>query len=665
MEIFTLMLTTSCLLSVVSCILVPIFNDGPSLESSYDYIVVGAGIGGLVVANRLSEDPMVSVLVIEAGYLDDKAEDISVPGNVGHESPRRYDSLFNTAEQEFLDGKIRTVVQGRSVGGSTTINGLCWNRGSVADFDAWEHLGNPGWGWSDLFPYFQKSEKYSIQHNETILDLYSIHPVRDNHGKQGPVEVGYPNYYYKQSWNFLDGIQELGIPINKDVNNGNATGTTIMPSSITADNQSRSDARMAYLDPVLSRPNLQLLAGYTVTRILHNIFSANASNSTQDPGNSGVNITGVEFAANSTARRSNITSRKEVILAAGAYLSPVLLQISGFGPAELLQDFGIQVAVDLPGVGSNFQDHPTLQPVYEYTAPGLFTAWNITGATRDAVREQYLTNRTGPWTAPMINTIALPALSWVTNDTIDLLNEAGGAANHLPSSYDSTLQAGYIAQQKELTALLGRTDTPAYEIMSTSWGQLAVSGMQPFSRGTVRARSASIFENAPPVIDPRFCSHPFDCKVLLRALEFNDRLIATPPMAALMPVPPPGFGPADARNESALDEAMRAMINSGFHASGSTSMMPRKLGGVVDPRLRVYGARNLRVVDAGIIPLVPGAHIQATVYAVAEKAADIIKAENSGSHGSDGARRSRMASSRFLSKSKFLRRLRRNRNELP
>ncbi|KAL7627358.1 hypothetical protein AAE478_001550 [Parahypoxylon ruwenzoriense] len=596
----------------------------PLLRDSYDYIIIGAGIGGLVVANRLSENPEVSVLVIEAGDLDDRAEDISVPGNVGLEDPRRYEVKLEMVAQEFLDGKSRTISQGKAVGGSTIINGLVWTRGSAADFDAWERLGNPGWGWSDLLPYFQKSEKYSENlispsYNGSILPApIPIRPVDEKHGKRGPVEVGYPNYYYNQSYNFLGGIQELGIPSNADPNSGIATGAAIVPSSIAAENQSRTDARTAYIDPVLSRPNLHLAAGYTATRILHGDGRGPFSNSTPMPNVSDINITGVEvllqFAANSTTERVTISCRNEVILAAGAIYSPVLLQVSGFGPADLLRRLGVNIAVDLPGVGSNLQDHPTLQPVYqcECDLPHSF------GDT-----DEHL----GPWTAPMVNTVALPPLEWVTDRLEEVLDEAAKTINHLPSSYDPTLRAGYAAQKTETISILSRNDTPAYEVMSTSWGQLAVSVMQPLSRGTVFARSSSVFENVPPIVDPRFCSHPVDCKLLLIALKFNDRLIQTEPMAALMPVPPPGFGIADARNQTALDEVMRTRITSGLHPSGTTSMLPLELGGVVDPSLRVYGTRNLRVVDAGVIPLIPGAHIQAAIYAISEKAADIIKAE--------------------------------------
>ncbi|KAI1748192.1 GMC oxidoreductase-domain-containing protein [Xylaria castorea] len=599
---------------------VPNNNGSLSLRKSYDYIVVGAGIGGLVVANRLSEDASVSVLLVEAGELDDRAEDVTVPGNVGQENPSRYESTMTTTPQEFLDNRTRSFPQGRAVGGSSIMNGLCWTRGSAADYDAWRNLGNPGWGWTDLLPYFLKSENYTTHSDISVQNSVHMRPAHGKHGRQGPVQVGFPRYVYNQTYNFLAGIQQLGIPLNEDLNSGYATGANLIPASVAAGNQSRADARTAYLDPVLSRPNFELLTGHFVTRILSgNVGNHTSQKLSQGPGGvpEKVTVTGVEIAAASTAPKYTVSCSREIIVAAGAILSPVLLQISGFGPAEHLRSLGVDVLVHLPGVGSNLQDHAMVQPVYKYTAPDVFSALDIVGDTRDAVKAEYLANRTGPWTATMVNAVAFPAFNEIPSQLLHLMtNETN---QHLPPTYDDTLRAGYAAQQTEIRALLSRRDVPAYELMVASWGQLAVSAMHTLSRGTVHARSSSVFDNEPPILDPRLCSHAFDCEVLRIGLEFNDRLIATDAMAALLPMPPPGLGAEDLKNRTALMETIRSMVHTEFHPSGTAAMIPRRAGGVVDTALRVYGTRNLRVVDASIMPLIPSGHIQSAIYAVAEK----------------------------------------------
>lgn len=225
-------------------------------------------------------------------------------------------------------------------------------------------------------------------------------------------------------------------------------------------------------------------------------------------------------------------------------------------------------------------------------------------------------------TAPMINAVAFPALSWVMNETEvegHLSQASYFAHQYLPSSYDETLLAGYAEQQKLVTSMLASSEAAVYELMPASWGNLGVANILPLSRGTVHAASANIINDASPVIDPRYHSHPFDAEVLMRAFELNIRLLQTEAMAELKPLFPQGFGPEDVLNRTALNNNISGVLLTEYHFCGTAAMMPREKGGVVDPSLRVYGTHNLRVVDASIMPIIPDAHLQAAVYAIAEK----------------------------------------------
>ncbi|KAK1962555.1 GMC oxidoreductase [Colletotrichum sublineola] len=585
------------------------------LLGEYDYIVVGGGTSGLVVANRLSEDPNVTVLVIERGDIDARESYIVAPGYIGRQPPSPYSTSVGTAPQNFLDGKTRGILQGRVLGGGSLWNGMCWTRGSTADFDGWEELGNAGWGWQSLLPYFMKVEKYTVNVDKDLQDRLNIHPNMSVHGTEGLIDVAYPQYIYDASDHVLKGLSELGLPLSGDLNTGNPTGAAFIPSDISPTNQTRSDARVGYYDTAASRSNLHVLTGQTVTRLIVGVPSSQGTGG-------GRRILGVDFASESMGINRTVTTKQEVILAAGAIQSPTLLQVSGIGPKEVLGSLNIPVQIDLPGVGNNFQDHPMAAFPFDYSNSSLYTSQNLTGDAFQDALTTFITNHTGPLTAPMINTVAFPSLFWHGEEGRALQSGApNSSSDSLPSDAPPTVQAGYAAQRRIVLGHLARADVGAYELLAASWGQISIGAQKPLSRGTVRPVSDSMFDG--PLLDPRYCADPLDCEIIRLGLKMTRKLMQTEAMTPLLPVLDAQF---ESNDDADLMAALKPLVGTEFHPSGTTSMMPEEMGGVVNAELMVYGTCNLRVVDAGIMPMIPAAHLQATVYAVAEKAVDIIKA---------------------------------------
>ncbi|KAL8815987.1 MAG: hypothetical protein Q9223_004933 [Gallowayella weberi] len=589
------------------------------LLDSYDYIVVGCGISGLVVTNRLSEDPSVNVLCIEAGDPDRYEPIIQDPVYVGADIGGIYDWLLSTTPQTQLDGAARPMPQGKVLGGGSILNAMCWNRGGQDDYDAWAALGNPGWDWEA---------------------------------------------------NLFAALNYLGVPTQFDPNDGSSAGAAFVPTDLDPVNQTRSDARRTYFDPYVSRPNFHVITGQHVTRVLiegvgstyevenptpggneygngMNGVTSNEGfgfgpggstpaldNSTshrllrrQSPSTSNLRITGVEFAANASDTRRRITATREVIVAAGSLHSAQLLQLSGIGPSSLLNTHGIPIALDLPGVGNNLQDHCLVGTFYPYNNDSYPSPTELTtNATYNAAAElEYNTYKTGPWTAGSPNALAFNPLPLISNNSASILS---GANDQDPTEYllgdlDPTIVAGYTLQKESLVRRLAETNVASYEIINNNAGSLTVAVMHPFSRGQCYIRSADPFE--PPSIDPRWLTNPADRQVLVEALLFNRQILATPAMAPLRAAQ---FVPTVDADEDTINNIINTGIRTEFHPSGTCAMLPLEQGGVVDPHLRVHGTRNLRVVDAGIFPMIPAAHLQAVVYAVAEKAADIIKADN-------------------------------------
>jgi choline dehydrogenase-like flavoprotein len=654
------------------------------LLAEYNYIIVGGGPSGLVVANRLSENPNVNVLLLEAGPADVGEDIVYIPGFIGHDIGGRYDWNLSTVPQAYLDGNARSIPQGRALGGGTLLNGMLWNRGGRADYDDWVQLGNPGWSWDDMLPYFKKSETYSPIQSSSIAEQYSTREDKSVHGYAGPVNVSFPNYTWNASINLFSALNELGVPTAFDPNAGDVAGASYLPFDLEPVTQTRNTARRAYYDSIVGRPNLWVSTEKTVTQVLFNGAQGNLDASTpvtqelalgqgtspgitggifgngsvlnitslppipplrggyakrdrlrtvwtklkrslrffqrqnRSPSGSPLTATGVEFASDAQSPRQTIRATREVILAAGAIHTPQLLMLSGIGPADELDSFGIQTLVNLPGVGSNLQDHMQVWCWAPYHDP--YTS-NPTSMNNDQIFvntawNDYWTSRTGPFTSGAIAGVAFPSLPAITNDAAALANLA---AAQLPSMFlhdspDRSLVAGYSAQLSLLSAALRDSSRAAFELINANDGDLTVATMRPLSRGTLRLASSQPF--TPPLIDPRYGSNPIDIQVLQRAIAFNKRIIATDSMAQLAPVQM--FPPADA-SDGEVVQWIRSKGQTEYHPSGTAAMMPLRLGGVVDPELLVYGTGNLRVVDASVMPMVPAAHLQAVVYGVAEK----------------------------------------------
>ncbi|KAK7612899.1 choline dehydrogenase [Phyllosticta citricarpa] len=593
-----------------------------TILDEYDYI----SASGLTVANRLTEDSSVTVLVLEAGPSDQNEEWIRVPYFMGNDpSPPAdalsghldYDWNFGTEEQTSLDGATRHYPLGRGIGGGTLINGLLWNRGNAGDYDEWETLGNDGWNWDNMLQYFEKSEKFTTDVTASDASTYSI-PATDAsvHGTSGPVNVSFQQYFYPATQNVYAALNELGVPTDSsDPNNGESAGNSFLPMALDPTSRTRSDARRALYDPVSSRDNLYISNGQFVTKL--NIENREKKEKRALPN---FRITGVEYGTDAGATRRNIAARREVILAAGAIHTPLLLQLSGIGDESFLSSMNVTTAVDLPGVGNNYQDHfqiATYAPYGNNSFP-ICESYGADSAADVANREEFYSSHTGPWTAGAPNGVAFPSLKSMSSNYSSIASSAQGqtSGQYLAENLDDTVIAGYEKQKAILVANLQNENRSQFEILNDNAGHLTYSVMRPFGRGQVRIRSRNPFDT--PVIDPRYGSNPIDLQFFMEALRFNSRLQATNAMSELQPSESYPTA-AQVADDAQLMTLIKQAIFTEYHPTGTASMMPLDLGGVVDARLKVYGTQNLRIVDGSVMPMIPAAHLQACIYGVAEK----------------------------------------------
>ncbi|KAJ3510668.1 hypothetical protein NLJ89_g4541 [Agrocybe chaxingu] len=569
---------------------------------TFDYIVVGGGLTGTTVAARLAEDPTVTVLLIEAGA-DNRGD------------PRVYD-IYNYGQAfgselmwNWPADQGKAIIGGKTLGGGSSINGAAFTRGLNAQYDAWTTLlepseANVGWNWQGLWNYMKKSETFSPPNSQQAAR--GAQSINSYHGFNGPVQVTYPNDMYggPQQTAFVNTIVGLtGINHYKDLNGGTPNCVSITPLMINwHEGDHRSSSATAYLSPVESqRTNWLTLVTHQVTKI------------NWKAGGIPITASGVEFApASGGSTRYTANARREVIIAAGAIQTPALLQLSGIGDSAVLGPLGIATQIDLKSVGKNLQE----QTMSTMGAGG--TGFDVGGrGPSNAIAYPNLYQIFGSNANAAVNKIRSSISSWAASQA-----SAGLSANALQQIFQ--VQADLIINNNApVVELFSDTGYP------TKLGML-VWNLLPFSRGSVSITSSNPFQK--PKVQVNYFSVDVDLDIQVNGARLARKILTTAPMSSLSTGEqiPGGAVPDNAQRGSDADWKawIRSKFDSVAHPVGTAAMMRRSLGGVVDAQLKVYDTTNVRVVDASIMPLQVSAHLSATLYGVAEKAADLIKASH-------------------------------------
>ncbi|KAF2011512.1 GMC oxidoreductase [Aaosphaeria arxii CBS 175.79] len=586
-------------------------------KDTYDYVIVGGGITGLIVANRLSEDKKKSVLVIEAGRADDNPN-IRMPYGATYalNTSLLWPNYVSEPETQ-LANKTWNVRVAEVLGGGSVVNGMVYDRGSAADYNAWEALGNKGWGWNGMLPFFKKGTEYIPAPASTTKE-FNITWDPKAYGN-GPLKIGVSDFQYPDIKDYFAAFKGAGAHRPLDGNNGEAYGASWFPNTMNPHTGERSHARNSYYDPVASRSNLNLLLETVANELVF------------DTGKK-LTARGVKITNKVTGATKTVYAKKEVVLAAGSVNTVKLLQLSGIGPKSTLEAAGIKVKLAHDGVGANFQDHP-------YTFLGFsisnMSKPNPTSLATDpafnaSAWAEYTANKTGPLTQARGNALAFIPLPQVApqnyRNLADQIKKLK-SAQHLPALYQNSkkLLKGVDAQRKVLAGLYqnDKAGIVEYPVPAAGSGVL-VSIQKPLSRGVISINPAN--PQGPPKILYNALTNPIDKSVMAACVRYIRTVWARPELKKFSPVETsPGA------QYTTDEELINKMVELGSiwptlsHPSGSCAMMPEDMGGCVSDELLFYGVKQLSIVDASILPLVPSQHIQSTMYGVGEKAADIIR----------------------------------------
>ncbi|EMD36407.1 hypothetical protein CERSUDRAFT_84557 [Gelatoporia subvermispora B] len=587
----------------------------------FDYIIVGGGTCGLVLAARLSENNSVRVLVLEAGEanLDDPV--ILLPGQRAKQlNNPKYDWAFKTVNQAHSNNRAYPWPRGKCLGGSSAINFLLWNKPAREYLDALTELGNPGWNWESFDKYSKKAEKFiKPDHDLDVLTYDSAH-----RGENGPLVTSFPFLISNIERPATEALKKLGVEKIIDSSSGHTNGLSPISGTLDPTTHYRTYAANMYYQPIASRSNLTVLVSAQVARIV-----------SQKNADGTITATGVSFFHDGETHEAK--AAKEVILSAGAIMSPQILELSGIGDRAILEKAGVEVKVELPAVGTNVQEHLFSGITYEVTAPSVdgrdIVTFDPLMYPSEATKHLELhASGQGVMNLLSVGMIFVP-LDTICVDaekirqTLTNTIQAGLANN----SYPSGLRKQYELQLRHLKEKVpsleivigpGPISRPTVLDPNRKHLSLVFALNAPFSRGTIHINSNDPLVH--PTIDPRVFEEAYDLNSLVEIVKFNRRLAKTEPLKSILADEEMYPGP-EVETDEQIAEWLRNSIGTTFHTVGSCSMLPPEDGGVVDPKLKVYNTTNIRVADLSIIPLQVGSHTQALAYAVGEQAADIIK----------------------------------------